>query len=114
MDIVFYETSDGDVPVEDFLSCLSDKMRARALWIIDCLKAYGSDIREPYSKHLDDGIFELRIKAGKDISRILYFFFVGDTAVLTNGFIKKTQKTPADEIVKSKKYRDDYLRRNRK
>ena len=112
MQIVFYETNDGYVPVKDFLSRLSDKMRARAFWVIDCLKIYASDIREPYSKHLGDGIFELRIKAGNDISRILYFFFVGDTAVLTNGFIKKTQKTPSAEIEKSRKYRNDYIRRN--
>lgn len=114
MNIVFYETDDGYAPVEDFLSSLSDKMRARAFWVIDCLKTYGSDIREPYSKHLGDGIFELRIKAGNDISRILYFFFFGDTAVLTNGFIKKTQKTPSGEIEKSRRYRIDYLGRNGK
>ena len=36
---------------------------------------------------MEDGIFELRIKSGSDISRILYFFFVGDKAILTNGFI---------------------------
>lgn len=53
-----------------------------------------------------------RIKSSSDISRILYFFFVGDKAVLTNGFVKKTQKTPRKEIEKAKTYRKDYLRRN--
>lgn len=80
--------------------------------MIEYLGMEGRFIREPYSKNLEDGIFELRIKSGSDISRILYFFFVGDKAVLTNGFIKKTQKTPRKEIEKAKAYRKDYLRRN--
>jgi len=55
---------------------------------------------------------ELRTIFGNNISRVLYFFMVGDTAVLTNGFIKKTQKTPPEEIDRAKRYRDDYKRRN--
>lgn len=50
--------------------------------------------REPYSKHLDDGIFELRCKFGSDITRVLYFFYYEGKIILTNGFVKKTQKTP--------------------
>jgi len=57
---------------------------------------------------------ELRISAGNNISRILYFFIVGNTAILTNGFIKKTQKTPPIEIERAKQYRADYMRRNQK
>ncbi len=33
-------------------------------------------LREPYSKHLDDGIFELRCKFGSGITRVLYFFSI--------------------------------------
>ena len=71
----------------------------------------GYELREPYSKHLDEGIFELRAKVGSDISRVLYFFIVGRKVVLTNGFIKKTQKTPPSEIEKAKEYRKEYLNR---
>ena len=55
-------------------------------------------LREPYSKHLDDGIFELRCKFGSDITRVLYFFYYEGKIILTNGFVKKTQKTPKEEI----------------
>ena len=72
----------------------------------------GPLLREPYSKSLGDGIFELRIKQGNDITRVLYFFFIGNKAILTNGFIKKTQKTPKNVIETAKKYREDYQRRN--
>lgn len=68
-------------------------------------------LREPYSKHLEDGIFELRNKVGSDITRVLYFFAIGETIVLTNGFTKKTQKTPKSEIQKAKDYRNEYLNR---
>ena len=46
-----------------------------------------------------------------DISRVMYFFVVGRKAILTNGFIKKTQKTPKEEIERAKRYRADYLSR---
>ena len=68
-------------------------------------------MREPYSKAIDDGIFELRAKVGSDISRVLYFFIIGQKVILTNGFIKKTQKTPMEEIECAKRYRADYLSR---
>lgn len=60
------------------------------------------------------GIFELRAKVGTDISRVLYFFYYEGRMVLTHGFIKKTQRTPACEIEKAKKYRRDYIERHGK
>lgn len=68
-------------------------------------------MREPYSKNLDDGIFEIRGKVGSDISRVLYFFYYNGKIIMTNGFVKKTQKIPKAEIEKAKKYRKDYLER---
>ena len=55
--------------------------------------------------------FELRTKFGSDITRVLYFFVVGKKVILTNGFVKKTQKTPPAEIALAKMYREDYLTR---
>ena len=60
------------------------------------------------------GIFELRAKVGTDISRVLYFFYYEGRIVLTHGFIKKTQRTPAGEIDNDKKYRRDYIERHGK
>ena len=62
-------------------------------------------------KHLNDGIFEIRANVGTDISRVLYFFMVGRKAILTHGFIMKTQKTPPSEIDRAKNYRSEYLSR---
>ncbi len=111
MDIIFYRTADGEEPVKDFILDLEPKMQARVYRSIDLLSEFGHMLREPDSKSLGDGIFELRIQQGSDISRVLYFFYVGDKAVLTNGFIKKTQKTPANIIERAKRYRADFLGR---
>ena len=110
-DVKFYDKADGTKPAKDFVLELPPKMRAKVLRVIDMLETNGSDLREPYSKHLSGGIFELRAQVGSDISRVLYFFMIGKKAILTHGFIKKTQKTPPSEIDRAKQYRDEYLNR---
>lgn len=110
-EIIFYRNEQGECPLLDFLNSLDKKMNAKVMRTIKLLRDNGNDLREPYSKALSDGIFELRIKVGSDISRVLYFFVVGNKIVLTNGFVKKTQKTPSAEIARAKHYRTDYLYR---
>lgn len=109
-EIIFYQREDGMEPVREFLDAQPLKMRAKLVKEINMLKMNGYELREPYSKHLRGGIFEIRAKAGNDISRVLYFFYMGHRIVLTNGFVKKTQMTPKGEIEKAEKYRKDYLR----
>lgn len=110
-EVIFYEKENGDVPVEDFLKSLDRKMRVKISGIIGILQEYGTYLREPYSKYLEDGIFELRGKLGNNISRVLYFFCYDGKIILTNGFVKKTQKTPKAETERAKAYRKDYLER---
>ena len=100
-EVIFYEKINGDIPVEDFLINLDAKMRAKLVGIIGILQEYGHQLREPYSKCLGDGIFEIRGKVGSDVSRVLYFFYHDRKIILTNGFIKKTQKTPKAELEKA-------------
>jgi len=112
--VTFFETEDGEVPAEDFLVKLDKKMRAKMTRAMIALRGLGPELREPYSKHLDNGIFELRARVGSNISRVLYFFIVGKRAIITHGFIKKTQKTPPSEINKAKSYRMIFLEREAK
>lgn len=109
--IEFYEKENGSVPVEEFLLGLNIEMRAKLTGLVQILLEKGNMLREPYSKHLDEGIFELRGKVGSDISRVLYFFYYDGKIILTNGFVKKTMKTPKVEIERAKAYRKDYLER---
>lgn len=110
-DVLFYEKEDGSEPAKEFLNSLDKKMLAKMTRTIAVLQTNGPSLREPYSKSLEGGIFELRAKVGSDISRVLYFFFIDQQIILTNGFIKKTNRTPIREIEKANKYRADYLTR---
>ena len=111
-EVEFYRLEDGTAPVEKFLDKLNVKMRNKALNCLLILEEFGNSLREPYSKPMGDGIFELRIKFASDISRIFYFFFVNNKIVVTNGFVKKTRKTPESEITLARKYKKDYERRH--
>lgn len=111
IEVELYETIEGRCPVKEYLDSLDRKLLAKTLRTIDLLENNGSLLREPYSKSLKNGIFELRTKQGSDITRVLYFFMIDNKAVLTNGFTKKTSKTPQAELKLAQKYRADFLRR---
>ena len=114
MIVEFYKTGKGKKPAGDFIKSIEDvKLRAKVVRSLKLLETYGTELREPDSKPLGDGIFELRTIQGDNIARCLYFFFVGDKAIVTNGFIKKQQKTPPEETDLAKKYKADYERRNK-
>lgn len=110
-DVIFYETEIGEKPVEKFLLSLDSKMRAKMIQMMEILEEKGTALREPYTKSLGNGIFELRCKQASNISRALFFFYVGGKIIITNGFTKKTTKTPPKEICLALERRTDYIRR---
>lgn len=113
-EIIYYEKDNKEIPIYDFIESTEKEVKAKIFQKLILLEEYGNNLREPYSKHLRNGIFELRIKQDNNISRILYFFFIDKKIILTNGFIKKTQKAPIKEIEKAEKYKKDYERRFKK
>ncbi|MBR1759335.1 MAG: type II toxin-antitoxin system RelE/ParE family toxin [Lachnospiraceae bacterium] len=110
--VEFYETEDKKKPIEEFLDSLDNKMAAKMIGLMEILEEKGTELRMPYSEHLEDGIFELRCKLGNNITRALYFFYVGKKIIVTNGFVKKTQKTPRGEVKLAKERRADWIRRH--
>ena len=112
-EIDFFTLDNGFCPIREYLDSTDKKMRAKILWTIGLLETNGNMLTMPYSEHLQDGIFELRTKQGSNISRVLYFFYVGKKIILTHGFNKKTNKVPPGEIAKAKKYLDIYLSRQK-
>lgn len=96
--VEYYETEDGTRPAEAFILDQDKKMQAKIFMVLELLEEMGPALRLPYSENLQDGIFEVRAKQGSDISRVLYFFFTGRKIILTNGFVKKTQKNTAWRI----------------
>ena len=109
--VIAYETEKGTAPVEEFLDSVNVKMRAKIYGLLEILQEKGNTLRESYTKYLEDGIYELRCKFGSDIVRVLYFFYYGGKIVLTNGFVKKMQKTPKKEIELAKIRRKDFMER---
>lgn len=114
--IEFYETEDGKCPIWDFLEALRLKaptnkdariQHKQASLYIELLQQNGTHMNAEITKHLDDGIWELR----PGNNRVFYFFYQNDTYVLLHQFRKKSQKTPKREIEKAKAERIDYLRR---
>jgi len=90
----------GKVPMIEFLESLSLKERAKIFAYIDKLvelKSKGIQPKENLSKHLGDGIFELRVSFENRISRSLYFYESKREIIFTHGFVKKEQKTPRGE-----------------
>ena len=81
-EIVSYTKDDGSVPVLEFIKSQSGKMQAKILMEMELLEEYGNEMEGKYTKHLDDGIFELRVKFASDITRILYFFHIGKKIIL--------------------------------
>lgn len=115
-EIEFYETEDGKCPIWDFLEALRLKaptnkdariQHKQASLYIELLQQNGTHMNAEITKHLDDGIWELR----PGNNRVFYFFYQNNAYVLLHQFRKKSQKTPKREIEKAKAERNDYLRR---
>ena len=114
MNIELYCTVSGKEVVADFLKSLPEKDLAKVLRDIDLSAEYAPNLHEPYTKHIDGPIWELRSKFARNIYRIFYFIWKDNKLVLLHGFTKKTQKTPPGEIEIAKSRLVDYKNRNNK
>lgn len=114
--IIFYEKSNGESQVWNFLEELRKKSSTnknariqykQATLCIELLQNNGTRLPDTITKHIDENIWELR----PGNNRIFYFCYDDNSFVLVHSFRKKTQKTPRREIEKAKSERDDYLSR---
>ena len=99
-EVEYYELPDGSRPAEEFILAQDVKMQAKIFMALEFLEEKGPMLREPFSKLLGEGIFEVRAKRGTDISRVLYFFVVGKKVILTNGFVKRPRRHPRERSKK--------------
>ncbi|MCM1268822.1 MAG: type II toxin-antitoxin system RelE/ParE family toxin [Bacteroidales bacterium] len=104
--IHFYRDRSGKEPVIDYMRKLANKRdkdsRIKLNKIqdyIEALRLHGIAVGEPYIKHLDGDIWELRPLR----DRILFVAWEKGSFVMLHQFMKKTQKTPAREIKKAKR-----------
>ena len=110
--IVFYRALSGRCPIEEFIDSLSVAAAKRIAWLLEVVRDL-ENIPAVYFKKLQgtDGIWEGRIQLGTRGFRVLGFFYSDGMLVLTNGFAKKSQKTPRREIETAERRKRDYLQR---
>lgn len=94
---------------QTFFEKQNKKVKAKIVWTFDLIEDL-QRVPETYLKHIEDtdGLYEIRVQVGSDIFRIFCFFDKGQLVVLANGFQKKTQKTPKNEIEFALKIRKEY------
>lgn len=94
----------------DFYKTLKPEVKKKLNWTLQLISTL-ERIPEKYFKHLTgtDGLFEIRVEVGSDIYRVFSFFDKGQLIILANGFQKKTQKTPKNEIELAEKLKKQYF-----
>ena len=116
--VEFYEDRSSKEPIKDFIIELQTKGKTsknerirseKILTYIRVLQEYGTRAGEPFVKHIEDDIWELRPL----VDRIFFFYFKDNTFVLLHHFMKKTKKTPKREIEQAKRNLADHLERSR-
>jgi phage-related protein len=109
--VTFYRTADGKCPVQEFLDSLPGKVVQKIVWVLRLLEDMDI-VPASYFKKLagTEDIWECRIQFGSNAYRI-FCFFLNNSVVLTHGFVKKSQKTPAREIERAEAYRRDFFKR---
>jgi phage-related protein len=88
-----------DKRVDDELAALPVDIQARYSRISEIISTYGIDrVREPYVKHLEGKLWEMRMKGKDGIARAIYVTAQEKRVVVLRVFVKKTQKTPHREL----------------
>jgi len=113
MKVVYFVTDSGRRPVEEFVNGLNIHSQRKFVGTVELLESFGRGLSVPHAKYIGDEIFELRFESIEGAIRVLYFFFDGEKAVLTNGFVKKSNKTPKNEKKTAIGRREIYFRKHK-
>ena len=109
----YYSTESGKLPVKEFVDSLDFKTQRKFFFVKALLEEFGHKLPQPHAKYIGNDIFELRFKGQEGAVRVLYFFFHQNKAVFTNGFIKKSDKTPRNEKELAVQRKMDFLSRQK-
>jgi phage-related protein len=88
-----------DRRVEEELGALASDVRQKFARIVNLVEQHGLlAMREPYVKHLEGKLWEMRMKGKDGIARAIYVTAKGERVVVVHAFVKKTQRTPAGAL----------------
>lgn len=114
--VKFYKDKNGREPLKEYLQELGSRTDknsrinfTKTRDYIKVLSEYGTRAGEPFVKHLNGEIWELRPLR----NRIMFFAYDGKQFILLSHFIKKTQKTPRKEIEKAQSLINEYRERSK-
>ena len=102
-----YENPSGEAPVLSFLQALTDDAKAEAIALVRIITERGNALREPLSKALGSGLFELRGKTSG--VRIFYTFRPGRVIVLLDGIVKKRGDIPPAVLARVRRFRKEVM-----
>jgi phage-related protein len=104
----------GGCPLEEFLDSLNAKQAQKVLWMLRVVQELPR-VPQQYLKKLEgtDDLWEVRAEFGGDAFRLLGLWDAGRLIILTDGFAKKTQKTPEREIALAEQRKRDHLNRRK-
>ena len=105
-----YRTAAGETPVRTLIAGLPPDARAEALALIKLAQTVGNELREPQSKALGDGLFELR----RNQVRLFYVFEPGQVIRLLGGMVKKRDRIPAEVLAQMRGYQKDARERSKR
>jgi len=91
--ITFYSAA-----LEEEILHLPASWVARFLRYAERMEIYGPNLGMPHTRAMGKGLFELRLKAAEGIVRVFYCTIVGQRIVMLHSFIKKSEKTPQQEL----------------
>jgi len=98
-----YRTTAGETPVRTFLAGLPPDAKAEAIALIKLAETLGNNLREPHSKALGEGLFELR----RNQVRLFYMFEPGQIIRLLGGMVKKRDRIPTNVLTQMRGYQKD-------
>ncbi len=100
----FYRTAAGGEPVRSWLKSLKPIEDRKRIGIDIATVEFGWPVGMPTCRALQDGLYEVRTNlASARIARVLFYIDVQGRMVLLHGYIKKTQKTPVEDMELARK-----------
>ncbi|MFT0213087.1 type II toxin-antitoxin system RelE/ParE family toxin [Pseudomonas sp. F1_0610] len=84
--------------VEDQILDMPPKIQARMIKLLELMEKHGANLGPPHTESMGDGLFEIRAKAQEGIGRGLFCYLNGKHIYVLHAFVKKSQKTPKNEL----------------
>lgn len=93
-----YEILYYDEDLQQKIVNLPAPLVARYVVLTERMQEYGANLGMPHTQAMSDGLFELRLKANRNIARVFYCTLINQSIVMLHCFVKKTQKTLQKEL----------------